>query len=652
MPENEQEEKRMKNTDLSRRTFLKGMLVATGTAVIGANGMASAIAEEKESYTYADTISWDGEYDVIVLGFGGAGAWSALAAANAGARVLAVDAAPKGKEGGNFRVSGQVFATFTDEESAYAFFKASYEGLDIDDDLARFYAKELTRMDHYLDMIGCPRDQWVDAGAAWGVKSRQNYPGVDARVCYCAHDNLGDAYLWNHLRTACEAKADQIDLWLDSPALHLIKADDTGTVIGVVISHEGKELKIRALNGVVLSTGGYENNPQMISDYHGIPDYVLMAIPYNKGDGVKMAQEAGADLWHFSYDGFGGCWGGAVPPYEKGKMQDSNAMMKIPPMVNGSIYAITQGGTRFINEPQRTDHGRGPWAGTWSHPFWSPRNYMVMDKAGYDELVADGSFEPWLDQFSSGNTLEELAAAIQVDADGLKNMAASLPTIIAMGFDPVCNRDVSTMRAFGEGPFYALPIYPGFHGTRGGPRRNASTEILDPYGNPIPHLYGAGECGSVYANIRSGGGGISECIVFGYKAGEMAAAVKPALPVYHGGEKVSSSMQYMPGSAQSDLPKVDTAFETQENEFIGVSNNAMAGTLKTKVTVNGNTVTGIEVVEHHETEGIGTLAVDQMPGRILEAQSLDVDIVSGATVTSKAILEAVTDALSQAGVAF
>ena len=62
--------------------------------------------------------------------------------------------------------------------------------------------------------------------------------------------------------------------------------------------------------------------------------------------------------------------------------------------------------------------------------------------------------------------------------------------------------------------------------------------------------------------------------------------------------------------------------------------------------------TGIEVVEHHETEGIGTLAVDQMPGRILEAQSLDVDIVSGATVTSKAILEAVTDALSQAGVAF
>ena len=60
-------------------------------------------------------------------------------------------------------------------------------------------------------------------------------------------------------------------------------------------------------------------------------------------------------------------------------------------------------------------------------------------------------------------------------------------------------------------------------------------------------------------------------------------------------------------------------------------------------------MTAIEIVEQNETVGIGDKAIEVIPQKILEAQNTDIEMVSGATVTSKAIIEAVKDALAQAG---
>ena len=73
------------------------------------------------------------------------------------------------------------------------------------------------------------------------------------------------------------------------------------------------------------------------------------------------------------------------------------------------------------------------------------------------------------------------------------------------------------------------------------------------------------------------------------------------------------------------------------------------GDVEVTVTVSESTIDDIQVVGDHETENIGTFAVSMMPDRILEAQTTDVDAVAGATVTSKAILLALQDALTQAG---
>ena len=85
--------------------------------------MTAVAGAETLDYTYADTIAWDGMYDVVVIGYGSAGANAAIAAADAGANVLMVEKAPKGHEGGNSRICGQYLLTFTDYDMGLNYMK-------------------------------------------------------------------------------------------------------------------------------------------------------------------------------------------------------------------------------------------------------------------------------------------------------------------------------------------------------------------------------------------------------------------------------------------------------------------------------------------------------------------------------------------------
>lgn len=82
------------------------------------------------------------------------------------------------------------------------------------------------------------------------------------------------------------------------------------------------------------------------------------------------------------------------------------------------------------------------------------------------------------------------------------------------------------MRAFGEGPYYALELTPNILNTQGGPRRGAGAEVIGVSGEPVPHLYAAGECGGLTSNMYQGGGNMADNIIFGRIAGKNAAAVK------------------------------------------------------------------------------------------------------------------------------
>ncbi len=85
-----------------------------------------------------------------------------------------------------------------------------------------------------------------------------------------------------------------------------------------------------------------------------------------------------------------------------------------------------------------------------------------------------------------------------------------------------------------------------------------------------------------------------------------------------------------------------------DNEYIG-EGEGFGGTVRVKVTMDGDRISKIEVLSHGETAGVSDPAFETIPDAIIAAQSTEVDAAAGATFSSQGIINAVNDALSQAG---
>ena len=138
---------------------------------------------------------------------------------------------------------------------------------------------------------------------------------------------------------------------------------------------------------------------------------------------------------------------------------------------------------------------------------------------------------------------------------------------------------------------------------------------------------------------------MAECISFGRIAGKNAAAAKDDLPPFSL-EAAESDIVYTLGT-ESDIGAEET-YETSDNEYIGKSSGGMGGEIVVKVAMDGGAIAGIEVLKQAETPDIGGKALESLPDAVVEAQSTDIDAVSGATVTSTAFCEAVDQAIAQA----
>ena len=110
---------------------------------------------------------------------------------------------------------------------------------------------------------------------------------------------------------------------------------------------------------------------------------------------------------------------------------------------------------------------------------------------------------------------------------------------------------------------------------------------------------------------------------------------------------VMENAKYTPG-VMTDIVVADySCIELSENEYLGIGEGGMGGNVVCKVKIVDGKIEAIEVVEHKETAGISDPAIANIPNAIIAAQSVEVDHVSGATLTSKAIKSAVANALEQ-----
>jgi uncharacterized protein with FMN-binding domain len=241
----------------------------------------------------------------------------------------------------------------------------------------------------------------------------------------------------------------------------------------------------------------------------------------------------------------------------------------------------------------------------------------------------------WIVQADS---IRELAAKINIDPAALEAEVNKYNGYCRNGLDPEFNVNPRVLKALETGPYYAFPIKATLINTQGGPKRNTDCEVLDVWGNPIPHLYSAGELGSFYPDIYQGAGNLSECLFTGREAGANAAAPK------NDAQRGSVMGSRTPVDLQSPAP----VYTAGPNEYIGTG-TGMGGDLVVKVTVDSaKKITAINFLRIHETRGFSDRAVVQIPQAIIAANNTNVDTVTGATVTSRAIIQAVNDALSKA----
>ena len=639
----------MKN--ISRRDFLKGGAAVGVLAAMGGVSLAGA----EESYTYADTIKWDAQYDVVVLGMGFAGMTAAITAADEGAGVLLAEKMSEALAGGNSKVAGQLFAYgHKDREATQAYYEALCGGREVEADMLGVIVDGVTNMwdkikDKFFDGNDAEFMDWTGMPLIGEMSPEYpEFPGSDKIALCTTHQGVSDSFLYSSVKAKLTERADKIDVWFESPAMELIADPQTKTVLGVKISRGGQERNVRALRGVVVATGGFECDRRMVQEYLNITNYAAIGGQFNTGDGIKMCQRVGAQMWHMNaYEGgFGvNSCGYAVEP---GQAAAQIATLTYNDMTTGAMVIVGTEGERFGNESEIPRHGHLYENGIWENPKYPNKIYMVFDQTQLDLMKAGNLLNTAFEgSILSAATVEELAEKTGCVAERLKETIDNFNAFAANGKDYTCGRKAEYMRAFDGKMYYAMPMNGLILNTQGGPKRNVNAEVLDTDGAPIPHLYSAGEMGGITACMYQGGTNIAECFIFGEIAGKNAAAAKDELPAYAAAPKVESTPATL--GMETDLGAVKT-YEAGENQYIGTG-KGMMGDVTVRVTMDGGKIATVEVLEQNETAGIGDKAIAELPGKFAgcaTAEEIDaVDGVSGATITSGALREAVKAALAQ-----
>ncbi|MCX8722054.1 MULTISPECIES: FAD-binding protein [Lactobacillus] len=596
---------------------------------------------------------YDASYDVIVLGFGGAGATAARFAADCGAKVLIVDSAPEGHEGGNTRYAAELVGYSSNESDYRDYYEHLAQHFNIDPEIENTVVHGITHMKEYFKKyLGI--DKPVSYKTILGltddavIADHPDLPGAKSYDMITIEKGIFNASLWNILRQNVLDRSDMIDVWYSSPVVHLLQTPDK-KVIGAQIERDHVLLNVYAKNGVVLSTGGIENNPQMIQDYIGSNKLVPLGSLYNKGKGIDLAHEAGADMWHMSMYAAGGMQQSFA--FYEPKMKRAPFYMGNPIFFTGSIFTVGDDGTRYFKEDQIAREGYIENHGSWYKPLNPIHPYFVFDQKQYDKINAIDSFpdNKALNSVIKAESIASLAEKMDVEAGKLQNTVDEFNFFAEKQHDYAFHRAPETMSAFSKsGPYYAVPLVQTIGWSEAGPRRNARAEILDPDHKPIPHLYGAGELGSNMSNLYQGGSDLGDCLIFGKIAGQNAAHPKDDIedacvgPVKNEKPKKHA----MPRQITSDLKKEE--FSTGPDQYIGKSTKGMGDEIVVRVTADKQkNLKNIEVLKQAESDDYGQKAINELPHRMVKENTVDVDAISGASNTTRGLKEAVRDALNK-----
>jgi succinate dehydrogenase/fumarate reductase flavoprotein subunit len=271
----------------------------------------------------------------------------------------------------------------------------------------------------------------------------------------------------------------------------------------------------------------------------------------NTGDGLRMAQAAGADLWHMWH--FHGTYGfrhpdPAYPFALRVKRLPDWTPEVSEPQVRMSWIILDGEGRRFMNEyhPYLQDTGQRPLDqfDPVTRRFPKIPACLVVDEDGRklyplgQAAVNDPYIDPYewsednLKEVGNGflkraGSVEELAALIGADPAVLAASLDRWNDAVAAGKDAEHGRPAGSLFPVKNPPFYVGTLWPVVNNTQGGPAHDARQRVVNAHGEPIPRLYEAGEIGSIWGFLYLGAGNVAECFVTGQVAGREAATERP-----------------------------------------------------------------------------------------------------------------------------
>ena len=534
---------------------------------------------------------WDREVDVVVLGSGGAGLTAAILAHDGGAKVLLLEKAPL--FGGTTGVSGGMpwvplnghmadVGASDSREEALVYIRRLTLGREPDPGLLEVYVDTAPRMIESLEAhtpmkLYAPRS-WGDyygnlPGGKSAGRSLDDRP-FDAKLLGEWADKVrkspmfppmtmdeggvGDITKIDFTMIAERVEKDVrtmggalvaalfkgllergVETLSSTPGRELIM-NDAGEVVGVRAERDGTAFHVGARRGVVIATGGFEWNRELGRAFLKNEVTHPLSPPYNEGDGLIMAMEAGAALanmneawWYpamrdptLEYDGkplnilgSGRNMAGSIIVNKRGKrfVNEGSTYMDMPK----AFYVYDQVTQDFPNMP----------------PVWMVFDHRLKSGTPILTIMPNDPAPDWVPQ---APTLRELAGKIGVNADNLEATVERFNRFAAEGVDPDFHRGELFFEHFRDEkwdkskslgpverpPFYALPIYCGALGTNGGPRINQDAQVLNLRGWPIPGLFAAGNAAAgVFGPAYPGGGAtIGPAMTFGYLAGKAAAS--------------------------------------------------------------------------------------------------------------------------------
>ncbi|WP_071393377.1 flavocytochrome c [Bacillus tuaregi] len=455
-------------------------------------------ASEGASYTPLDELQ--DNYDIVIIGAGGAGMTAALEAKANGMNPVIFEKMPvaggnTSKSSSGMNASETKFQTEQGiQDSNDKFYEETLKGGKgtNNPELLRFFVDNSADAIDWLDSIGIRLNNITITG---GMSEKRTHRPEDGSA-------VGQYLVTGLVKNVEEQK---IPLFVNADVKEITQKD--GQVNGVKVVFDGKDEKAISAKAVVVASGGYGANMDMITKVRSdLEGYVTTNQEGSTGDGITMIEALGGTAVDMDQ----------IQVHPTVQQEKSYLIGEVVRGEGGIL--VSAEGKRFHNEMDTRDNVTAAINSLPERSAW-----LVFDSGVKSRAKAIDQYEK-MGFTVKGETIEALAAEMKVPAEALSATLDTWNTTVANKNDAEFGRTTAMDNDLSGAPFYAIKIAPGIHYTMGGVNINTNTEVITEAGQAIPGLFAAGEVtGGLHGQNRIGGNSVGDIIVFGRQAGVKSA---------------------------------------------------------------------------------------------------------------------------------